>query len=109
MPEDKWGFDRWAKSYDQDVTKAGQSDDWMFGGYERILDKVVDYCELASNRYSAVLDIGVGTGNLASRFVERDISVIGIDTSHEMLTICKQKYPDIALGIGGFLKIPLPA
>lgn len=109
MPEDKWGFDRWAKSYDQDVAEAAKSNSWMFEDYERILDKVVDYCELASNRYSVVLDIGVGTGNLASRFIEKCISVIGIDTSREMVAICKQKYPDMELRIGDFLKIPLPA
>ncbi len=109
MPEDKWGFDRWAKSYDQDVTEAARSNSWMFKDYERILDTVVDYCELASDSYSAVLDIGVGTGNLASRFIEKGISVIGIDTSREMVTICKQKYPDMELRIGDFLQIPLPA
>ena len=76
--------------------------------YDRILDRVVDYCDLASNRYSIVLDIGVGTGNLASRFIGKGINIIGIDTSREMLTICKQKYPDLELRIGDFLKIPLP-
>jgi putative AdoMet-dependent methyltransferase len=109
MPKDKWGFDRWAKSYDQDVTEAARSNSWMFKDYERILDTVVDYCELASDSYSAVLDIGVGTGNLASRFIEKGINIIGIDTSREMVTICKQKYPDMELRIGDFLKIPLPA
>jgi putative AdoMet-dependent methyltransferase len=109
MPEDKWGFDVWAKSYDQDVTEAGQSDDWIFKDYDRILDKVVSYCDLASNRYSTVLDVGVGTGNLASRFIDKGIKIIGIDTSHEMLAICKQKYPEIELKLGDFLKIPLPA
>jgi putative AdoMet-dependent methyltransferase len=108
MPKDKWGFDRWAKSYDQDVTEAAQSNSWMFKDYDRILDRVVDYCDLASNRYSIVLDIGVGTGNLASRFIGKGINIIGIDTSREMLTICKQKYPDLELRIGDFLKIPLP-
>jgi putative AdoMet-dependent methyltransferase len=99
MPKDKWGFDRWAKSYDQDVTEAAQSNSWMFKDYDRILDRVVDYCDLASNRYSIVLDIGVGTGNLASRFIGKGINIIGIDTSREMLTICKQKYPDLELRI----------
>jgi putative AdoMet-dependent methyltransferase len=108
MPEDKWGFNGWAKSYDQDVTKAARSDDWMFKDYDHILDKVIDYCELASNRYSAVLDIGIGTGNLTSRFIGKVINIIGIDTSREMLAMCRQKYPAVELRIGDFLKIPLP-
>ncbi len=109
MPEDKWGFDGWAKSYDQDVTEAAKSNHWIFKDYNRVLDKVVSYGNLASNRYSTVLDIGVGTGNLASRLTGKDNKIIGIDTSREMMEICKQKHPEIELKIGDFLKIPLPA
>jgi hypothetical protein len=27
-------FDHWALTYDNDMRKADDSDDWMFGGYE---------------------------------------------------------------------------
>jgi hypothetical protein len=33
MTEQLNDFDRWALSYDEDMRKADDSDDWMFGGY----------------------------------------------------------------------------
>jgi len=108
MSEDRWGFNDWAKTYDKDVERAAQANDWMFRDYDRILDKVVDYCELADNSYSLVLDIGTGTGNLAQRFLIRGLQVIGIEPSEEMRRICQQKYPEIKVIAGDFLNIPLP-
>lgn len=107
MSQDRWGFDQWAKSYDEDVIKAARAEDWIFGDYNRVLDKVVEYCDLDGNSYSSVLDIGVGTGNLASRFLSIGMQVIGIDPSEEMRHICQQKHPDIMVVDGDFLKIPL--
>lgn len=107
MSKDRWGFDQWAKSYDEDVIKAARAEDWIFRDYDCVLDKVVDYCDLAGNNYSSVIDIGVGTGNLASRFLSRGMHVIGIEPSEEMRKICHQKYPDITITDGDFLKIPL--
>ena len=106
--KDRWDFDRWAKSYDETILRAAQSDDWMFKDYDRILDKVVDYCDLSSNNYSTVVDIGAGTGNLASRFLNRGLRVTGIDPSEEMRKICKQKYHDIQVRAGHFEDIPIP-
>ena len=62
-------FNRWALTYDDDMEKASNSDDWMFSGYHRILDKVVEYCELDSYENPLILDIGAGTGNLTSKFL----------------------------------------
>jgi len=109
MPEfeDKWGFDRWAKSYDKDIRNGTHDEDWIFEGYGSILDKVVEYCELSEINYSAVLDIGIGTGNLASRFLNEGLNVIGIDPSKEMRKICRDKYPEIQVKAGDFLHIPL--
>jgi len=106
MGGDRWGFNQWASSYDEDIIEASRSGDWMFGDYNRILDKVVEYCQLESNKYTTVLDIGIGTGNLAVRFVTRGMQVVGIDPSEEMRKICHTKYPDIAVMDGDFLKIP---
>lgn len=107
MSMDRYGFNEWAKSYDDDVYKAAQNDDWMFGDYDRVLDKIVDYSDFDSNKYSNVLDIGIGTGNLAARFLERGLHVIGIDPSEEMRKICRQKLPVVSVLNGDFLSIPL--
>ena len=106
--KDRWGFDRWAKSYDKDISEGTHQEDWVFEDYERILGKVVEYCELSANHYLTVLDIGVGTGNLAAKFLGKGLKIIGIDPSREMRKICRQKYDDIQVRAGHFRDIPLP-
>jgi len=57
-------FDRWAADYDRSVQEDGE---FPFAGYEHVLTAVV---ECASVRPGMrVLDAGIGTGNLAERFV----------------------------------------
>jgi putative AdoMet-dependent methyltransferase len=107
MTQEKWGFDEWAETYDMDVVRAARAEDWIYQDYERILDKVMEYCELAKNRYASVIDIGTGTGNLASRFLARGLHVLGIEPSGEMRRICQEKYPEIMVEEGDFLTIPL--
>lgn len=53
-----------------------------------------------------ILEIGVGTGNLASKFLNNNYHIIGIDQSREMLLVAKQKYPKLKVRLGEFLKIP---
>ena len=106
--KDRWGFDEWAKSYDKDVSEGTHQEDWVFEDYDRILDKVVEYCELSANHYLTVLDIGIGTGNLAAQFLGKGLHVIGIDPSKEMRKTCRQKYPQLEVKAGDFLNIPLP-
>ncbi len=106
MPRDKFGFKQWAPHYDTQVAKASPTDEWMFGGYDRVLNKVVEYCRLKENTYSSVLDIGIGTGNLAARFLSRGMQVAGIDPSKDMLKICRKKFPAIKTMKGDFLNYP---
>jgi putative AdoMet-dependent methyltransferase len=107
MAQDKWDFDEWAETYDMDVVRAARAEDWIFRDYERVLDKVVEYCELDKNRYTSVIDIGTGTGNLAARFLARGLHVLGIEPSGEMRKICQEKYPEMIVEEGDFLTIPL--
>jgi ubiquinone/menaquinone biosynthesis C-methylase UbiE len=108
MTEQLNDFDRWALSYDENIRKADDSDDWMFGGYYRVLDKVVEYCELKKYENPLVLDIGVGTGNLSAHFLEKGLTVTAIDPSQKMREICQSKYPDLEVLSGDLLDIPLP-
>jgi putative AdoMet-dependent methyltransferase len=100
-------FDRWALTYDEDMQKADESDDWMFGCYYRILDKVVEYCELETYENPLVLDIGAGTGNLSAKFLEKGLTVTAIDPSLKMRETCKGKYPNLEVLAGDFLNVPL--
>jgi putative AdoMet-dependent methyltransferase len=68
-------FDGWAERYDRSV----QSATGLFEGYERVLDQVVWAAGACSGM--RVLDLGVGTGNLARRFVALGCEVWGIAAS----------------------------
>jgi ubiquinone/menaquinone biosynthesis C-methylase UbiE len=74
-------FDGWAAHYDPAATSG--EDDFPFAGYELILDEVVSLADVRPGM--RVLDLGIGTGNLAARFVGRGCLVWGLDFSGKML------------------------
>lgn len=102
--QDKWNFDSQAADYDQSIKKHGYRFN-VHQDYDNALDKVVETIQLKNG--STLLDIGIGTGNLGSKFLESGIQVIGVDQSEEMLNVCKEKYPAIGVRKGHFLALPL--
>ncbi len=60
-------FDNWAHTYDESVRSPDGT--FPFDGYDHVLDTVVELAAVAA--HMRVLDLGVGSGNLAARFVER--------------------------------------
>ncbi len=75
-------FDRWAKKYDEVVKKAYQDNDWMYKYYEEVLDQVVVFArDTLKKPEITVIDIGIGTGNLAQKIVGEAEYLIGIDPS----------------------------
>ncbi len=85
-------FDDIAPAYDRVVA---QPDGFPFEGYELILDAVLS--ESAVGKGMSVLDLGIGTGNLALRFVNAGCQVWGIDFSAKMLTEARDKIPGLTL------------
>jgi cyclopropane fatty-acyl-phospholipid synthase-like methyltransferase len=85
-------FDGWAASYDRSV---GERSGFPFEGYERVLDLVADRACAAPGML--VLDLGIGTGNLAGRMLERGCVVWGLDFSVEMLAKAHARYPGVEL------------
>lgn len=103
--KDKWNFNSWAKSYDEDVKKDnGQLK--IYKNYDFILQSVYDLVNELDIKNPSILEIGVGTGNLASKFLNNNYNIIGIDQSREMLSVAKEKYPNLKVRLGEFLKIP---
>ncbi|MGN9160415.1 MerR family transcriptional regulator [Clostridium sulfidigenes] len=103
--KDKWGFNHWAKTYDNDVIEdKGQLK--IYKNYNLILQSVYDLVNNVKLKNPIILEIGVGTGNLASKFLNNNCEIIGIDQSREMLLVAKQKYPNLKVRLGEFLKIP---
>ena len=102
--KDKWNFNSWADSYDEDV-KVDRGALKIYENYNKVLNKVYEKSTITGEKIS-VLDIGVGTGNLAKKFLENNYRVVGIDQSREMLRVAKHKYPNLKVRLGEFLKIP---
>ena len=72
-------FDHWAAQYDRDVNDGG----FPFMGYDRTLAALVKLGKFSKE--DRVLDVGIGTGNLAVRLPISPEHVWGIDFSREML------------------------
>lgn len=78
---DEQGFDNWSEGYDQTVLNGELG--YPFEGYRRVLDTVFTLAQEA--RPHRVLDIGIGTGQLAQRFYKLGMEITGIDFSEGML------------------------
>jgi putative AdoMet-dependent methyltransferase len=85
-------FNEWAGGYDRSV-QAGQ--DFPFTGYDALLDGVVFLADARAGHQ--ILDLGIGTGNLAKRFVDLGCRVSGIDFSSKMLALAREKVPEVRL------------
>lgn len=103
--KDKWDFDKWAESYDAYVMgKEGELN--LYENYHEVLNRVYKISKENLARDSSILEIGVGTGNLASKYISDSISIVGIDQSREMLYTARKKHPNLKLRLGEFLKLP---
>lgn len=103
--KDKWNFDSWAKTYDKSIKNEIGSLKF-YRKYDVLLDTVFSQAVESKDNNIKILEIGVGTDNLAERFLKKNYSIIGIDQSREMLNVAKEKYPMLKLRLGDFLKIP---
>ena len=86
-------FNTWAKDYDASVRSCDNS--FPFDGYDQILDEVVRLT--AANPSMRILDLGIGTGNLAARFVDMGCPTWSVDFSAEMLASTHSKLPEVHL------------
>lgn len=101
---DKWGFDDQADKHDELVLDHQADGHNRYPDYQNALDLILQW--VSPQKGELGLEIGIGTGNLAARFLKKDIQICGIDQSHEMLKVCQQKHPEIDLKVGNFLAIP---
>lgn len=84
-------FEHWAEQYDQSV----QTDKGIFASYDLVLDEVVRSAKVKAGM--KILEIGIGTGNLARKFVDLDCEVWGVDFSPAMLAQAQEKVPAATL------------
>ena len=86
-------FDAWAASYDYFIEMG--KDSFPFLGYDEVLDRIVKHADPSQGM--RILDVGIGTGFLAQRFMEFDCEIWGIDYSSMMLEEARKKVPDAKL------------
>lgn len=92
---DSYGFNMWAGDYDKSVDIADDNDDYPFAGYKKLMNAI--YGTVMKKSPVKVLDIGIGTGILASRLYEEGNEITGIDFSSEMLNKAREKMPNAKL------------
>jgi putative AdoMet-dependent methyltransferase len=85
-------FDDWADEYDQSVSSNA---DFPFEGYSLVLQTIVGQAAIHPN--SSILDLGIGTGNLAQLFFNLGCEIWGLDFSKSMLMKAKAKLPKATL------------
>ena len=85
-------FDQAADAYDRFVFSASE---FPHAGYQAVLDEVVRNASPFPGM--TILDLGVGTGNLAKLFLARDCKVWGLDFSTKMLENARRKLPSAVL------------
>ncbi len=100
---DRWGFDSWAKKYDDFLRENIEDELSLFEKYDVVLEKVRD--KIMKEGTAKVLDMGCGTGNLCGK-LSSCIEVVGVDQSMEMLLEAKRKYPKMKLRLGSFMDEP---
>ena len=80
-------FDRWSAQYDRDVSDGT----FPFMGYDRTLTTLVELGAIENTH--SVLDVGIGTGNLAARLPLPPEQIWGLDFSREMLAKAANSLP----------------
>jgi putative AdoMet-dependent methyltransferase len=97
-------FEDWADHYDDSVSGHDQEYREVFRNYEQILDSVVE------RSVGTVLEFGVGTGNLTNKFIDKGMSIFGIEPSEPMRSLALDKIPGtISINDGDFLDFQWPS
>ena len=97
---DNKGFDLWADGYDADVGISDDDNEYPFVGYKNILGSI--YSTIMSKKNATVLDIGFGTGTLATKLYKNSCTIYGQDFSSRMVEIALEKMPNAHLYKGDF-------
>lgn len=88
-------FDSWSDEYDQDVIKSDENGEYPFAGYRKMHRFIYDTISERPN--SNVLEVGIGTGVLASKLRSLGCEITGLDFSDSMIEISKKKIPDAVI------------
>lgn len=86
MSDQKQHFENWADTYDKYVLENQNS--FPFKGYSELVDEIIKTIE----PNSTILDLGIGTGYIASKLqIELNCKINGLDLSEKMVQIAKNR------------------
>lgn len=86
MSDQKQIFENWAETYDNFVLENHNS--FPFKGYLELVDEIIKTIE----PNSTILDLGIGTGYIASKLqIELNCKINGLDLSEKMVQIAKNR------------------
>ena len=91
-PERQKLFDEWAETYNQDLQDG---DSFPFIGYEAVLALMIKMADVQEGHN--VLDLGIGTGNLARLLPIPERQIWGVDFSQAMLAQARSALPNAHL------------
>ena len=94
-------FNRWAETYDISVF----GEEFPFIGYRKVLETIVNLAGPCQDL--SILELGIGTGNLARLFSAQGASLTATDFSAAMLAKTHRKIPSASLLLHD-LREPLP-
>ncbi|NEW07748.1 methyltransferase domain-containing protein [Paenibacillus sp. SYP-B3998] len=110
---DHWDFDAKASGFDSQLIDSSPPETNPVplttsippnAAYQAAQDKIAEF--ISPTTAEKGLDIGTGTGNLASKLQHLGATMFAIDQSKEMLKRTQSKYPQIELKLGNVLAIP---
>ena len=93
MEDRRARFARWASQYDQTVARSEAQGSFPFAGYSHVLQRVHRLAEARAGM--RILDLGVGPGPLARKFLDQGCRVVGLDCSPEMLALARDRCPGL--------------
>ena len=95
MEKVKQYYEKIARQYDESLLK------W---GYKRVIDEFLKSMKFDLPEKPRILDLGCGTGIAMHKLQEMypQAELIGLDISKSMLTICREKFPDVFLIQGDY-------
>lgn len=92
---------------------SGSEKRWDPGQYDSTHRYVTDYGRglvdlLAPQAGERILDLGCGTGHLTQQIAERGATVVGIDSSAEMIAQARQNYPKLRFALADAISYRAP-
>lgn len=98
-------FNRWSTQYHKSVSESESKGTYPFAGYSQVKYHLIEL--ITKHQKKAILDMGVGTGEIMLPLYRLGYHITGVDLSENMLKIAKNSMPD-ALFIQGEFEDAIP-